>query len=255
MRKVLLFAMLLLPQLLVAQDVYHKFTENHKVWKYVMVARPEYDYEFYTDGDTIIGGQVSIKLFSNNYRETSGYYEGALYDEGTKTYFCQAGENEFKLLIDFSISVGDTLRNGYAYVESEKVEEKDEHSFRTLRCYHKEYDVESDSINSRYVGYLIEGIGSTGPYLLYPIYWSSWDWRRLAACFVDGKLIYHTSYYDPSKIEEINAPSSSHSFKSNNNAVYDLSGRRVANSSEFQGSSFRLPKGVYIQGGKKFVVK
>ena len=206
------------------------------------------------DGDTIIGGQVSIKLFSNNYRETSGYYEGALYDEGTKTYFCQADENEFKLLIDFSISVGDTLRNGYAYVESEKVEEKDEHSFRILRCYHKEYDIESDSINSRYVGYLIEGIGSTGPYLLYPIYWSSWDWRRLAACFVDGKLIYHTSYYDPSKIEEINAPSSSHSFKSNNNAVYDLSGRRVANSSEFQGPN-KLPKGVFIQGGKKFVVK
>ena len=37
--------------------------------------------------------------------------------------------------------------------------------------------------------------------------------------------------------------------------IYDLSGRRVANSSEFQGSSFRLPKGVYIQNGKKVVVK
>ena len=36
--------------------------------------------------------------------------------------------------------------------------------------------------------------------------------------------------------------------------VYDLSGRRVANSSEFQGSS-KLTKGVYIQGGKKVVVK
>ena len=39
-----------------------------------------------------------------------------------------------------------------------------------------------------------------------------------------------------------------------NAAIYDLSGRRVANSSEFQGSS-KLPKGVYIQSGKKFVVK
>ena len=37
--------------------------------------------------------------------------------------------------------------------------------------------------------------------------------------------------------------------------IYDLSGRRVANSSEFQGSSFKLPKGVYIQNGKKVVVK
>ena len=39
-----------------------------------------------------------------------------------------------------------------------------------------------------------------------------------------------------------------------NTAIYDLSGRRVANSSEFQGSN-KLPKGVYIQGGKKFVIK
>ena len=37
-------------------------------------------------------------------------------------------------------------------------------------------------------------------------------------------------------------------------AIYDLQGRRVANSSEFQGSN-KLPKGVYIQNGKKFVVK
>ncbi len=46
-----------------------------------------------------------------------------------------------------------------------------------------------------------------------------------------------------------------HEIKSITKNIYDLSGRRVANSSEFQGSSFKLPKGVYIQGGKKFVVK
>ena len=42
--------------------------------------------------------------------------------------------------------------------------------------------------------------------------------------------------------------------KGKEGVVYDLSGRRVANSSEFQGSN-KLPKGVYIQNGKKFVVK
>lgn len=37
--------------------------------------------------------------------------------------------------------------------------------------------------------------------------------------------------------------------------LYDLQGRRVADGSEFQGYSFRLPKGIYIQGGKKVVIK
>ena len=42
--------------------------------------------------------------------------------------------------------------------------------------------------------------------------------------------------------------------RNSSNAIYDLSGRRVANGSEFQGPN-KLSKGVYIQGGKKFVVK
>ncbi len=38
-------------------------------------------------------------------------------------------------------------------------------------------------------------------------------------------------------------------------ASFTGGGSGGANSSEFQGSSFRLPKGVYIKGGKKVVVK
>ena len=47
--------------------------------------------------------------------------------------------------------------------------------------------------------------------------------------------------------------------KSASTAIYDLQGRKLANSTEFQGSSFKLPsllpKGVYIQGGRKVVVR
>ena len=47
--------------------------------------------------------------------------------------------------------------------------------------------------------------------------------------------------------------------KSASTAIYDLQGRKLETSTEFQGSSFKLPsllpKGVYIQGGRKVVVR
>jgi hypothetical protein len=68
---------------------------------------------------------------------------------------------------------------------------------------------------------------------------------------IDGELVYSNEYYSPI----VNAIGNKPVGKLVDGAVYDLQGRRVANSSEFQVSSFKLPKGVYIQNGKKVVVK
>ena len=67
---------------------------------------------------------------------------------------------------------------------------------------------------------------------------------------VTGKETYTAHFADPSKIASHQLPSGKEG-----SSLYDLSGRRVANSSEFQGSSFKLPKGVYIQNEKKVVIK
>ena len=104
MKKVLLFAMLLLPQLLVAQDVYHTFTEDHKVWLYIHPNKTS-SYQFYTDGDTIVAGYDCMKLYSDNYVGHSGvkeneyrHYHGALFDEGKKTFLIEAGSEMPRLL-------------------------------------------------------------------------------------------------------------------------------------------------------------
>lgn len=69
--------------------------------------------------------------------------------------------------------------------------------------------------------------------------------------YSDGEFVVFDFSDSPALIEGPNIQLSA----SVQGSWFDLQGRRVANSSEFQGSSFKLPKGVYIQNGKKFVVK
>ena len=263
MKKVLLFAMLLLPQLLVAQDVYHTFTENHKVWVYIHPNKHS-TYQFYTDGDTIVAGYDCMKLYSDNYVGNSGikeygHYHGALFDEGKKTYLIEAGSEMPRLLQDFDMEEGDSITGSNRNFAVNKIDTVsfEGRNFRRIA-------VSSEEISwNPYTGYCYEGIGSSGSYFLTPLYMSHWHPTRFGACYLDGELLFcDVDYWGERILEVIDefkdiisginkvtyvAPA--------NNAIYDLSGRRVANSSEFQGSSFRLPKGVYIQNGKKVVVK
>ena len=64
-----------------------------------------------------------------------------------------------------------------------------------------------------------------------------------------GNFRHIEEFDSPDSIETLSAKRQSNGF------LYDLSGRRVADSSEFQVSSFKLPKGMYIQNGKKVVIK
>jgi hypothetical protein len=66
----------------------------------------------------------------------------------------------------------------------------------------------------------------------------------LVACYVDQELVYYNEAYTldvPILWQTADA----------DNSIYDLSGRKLP-SLQVGG---RLHKGVYIQGGKKFVVK
>jgi len=51
---------------------------------------------------------------------------------------------------------------------------------------------------------------------------------------------------------DINAIGQSDNVQSDDDAIYDLNGRKVA---EGQLSNGQLPKGIYIQNGKKIVIK
>jgi hypothetical protein len=114
------------------QDEYRPLVEEGKVWKVGScdsgnpVQLVEY---YYFDGDTIIGGKTCKQMMcqryiSPDYPEYYLYsqlrslsYVGAWYEENKKVYFCNAEDNQFKLMYDFSINANDTLQIGiYPYM-------------------------------------------------------------------------------------------------------------------------------------------
>ena len=66
MKRILLFALLLLPLGVCAHGTYQKFLEEGKEWTYVqeLTAQLEVVIRYYLDGDTIIADKPCKRLFS-----------------------------------------------------------------------------------------------------------------------------------------------------------------------------------------------
>ena len=246
MKKVLLFAMLLLPQMLVAQENdYLSLLEVGKKWHYTYrnwATGKTYQFMEYLAGDTIIDEKNYIKNCQQD-----GQVLNLLREDGGKVYEYNSREKNERLLYDFTLCIGDTVESwseceGMVVTDINEVSTGGVSRKRMTLCQYTAEFIADDRPD-----FWIEGMGSHGGLMnTFP--------NRLTGNFVrldyiempDGSKF---SFYDidnisPYELREISS-----------GAIYDLSGRRVANSSEFQGSSFKLPKGVYIQGGKKFVVK
>lgn len=240
-----------------AQEVEHRpFAEDHKQWVYDHMDFPGKKIRvYYTDGDTLVGTQRCFKLYSYQQEENVEVkYEGAIYDEGKKSYLIASGETEPRLLLDFSVAAGDVFPVGDddLCVEKDTVKASNGILYRALYVYNitqsqQKVDYETSE------GWWIEGIGAISPYLTVPTYFSPFDHRLLAACYVDGKQIFGDETYT------LDIKNSSPVFKQSgmvDESVYDLSGRRVMQNNKVPGSQGNsLPKGIYILNGRKFVVK
>ena len=253
MRTILLFALLLLPQLLQAQEFESRpVSENHKRWVHLL--QGYYKTEYFTEGDTVIGGKQCYQLYEKESRGESVdflVYYGAIFDEGKKTFFISPNSKEPKLLLDFNVIKGDSLMimDKELWVEKDTVIQSCSRLYRHLLI-HNLTNERADTLDLIFgithvnPGYWIEGIGSTAsPYFNSPAYWYAEQHYRLVECYVDDELIYRRPGYEPQD-DAIRVSVSSNEKKS---TLYDLSGRRVNNG--------ELHKGVYIQNGKKFVVK
>jgi hypothetical protein len=106
------------------QLVYRPFVEEGKVWKVgalnsgnpVQVVK-----YYYFEGDTIINGMTCKKMMCQQYvdpdfaesnsisQDNSLSYVGAWYEEDQKVYFCDATNNQFKLMYDFSLGANATF--------------------------------------------------------------------------------------------------------------------------------------------------
>ena len=100
------------------QLAYRPFVEEGKVWKVGTISgNPVQVVDcYYFDGDTIIGGKTCKQMMCQRYvapdysnDKPSLSKVGAWYEEDKKVYFCNATNNLFKLMYDFSVNADDTL--------------------------------------------------------------------------------------------------------------------------------------------------
>ncbi|MBQ8593694.1 MAG: hypothetical protein IJ467_05300 [Bacteroidaceae bacterium] len=116
------------------------------------------DRYYYIQGDTVINGRAAKKMYLKFSKEgTTGNYQAALYEEGSKVYSCYNGSDTFSLLYDFGLNVGEEVTIHNETYTVEMVEEcvvKD----TPLRVIHLRYD---ESEESSYQFTWVQGFGGT----------------------------------------------------------------------------------------------
>ena len=230
---------------------HYSFTVDEKVWIYTM----DYDmdqevYRYFIDGDTIISDQQSKKLFSLGYWSAdTATYEGSLYDVDRKTYVFRPGSADAELLYDFGLQIGDSFGTDDVVLVRDSLVSQSGRTYRNMYFSYNDVDMSGDAMPS--TGVWVESVGCSGMFLTRSTYWSSWVRVVLSACYEHDVLIWEHS---GDRENAGNSPGFQSS--SQESSVYDLQGRQVGQSTKvtkYQGNS--LPKGVYIQNGKKFVIK
>ena len=190
------------------QDEYRPFVEEGKVWQVGdhsgnPVQRVEY---YYFEGDTIIDGKTCKQMMCQRYvapdhpdyaiisQLPSLSYVGAWYEEDKKVYFCDAEDNQFKLMYDFSINANDTLwvNNNYPpYI----VGPRQTGGINGFKGVYRDVMRSGEGENSYNTTWL-EGVGNIdGP--IYSVYYGK---ERhvlfLMACAVGDELIYFNDEYE-----------------------------------------------------------
>ena len=201
------------------------------------------DVEYEIAGDTVINGSQYFKMYQYS-ADSGSSYHSAWREDNRKVYMILSGSVEETLQYDFSLLQGAEFwcDNGeFSYLRS----------VETLMCNDEEYNqfVFFDLYDNKFFCW-IEGIsGSNG--ILYPCPRPQptclCDYMEFTKCMADGVQLY-PSVQDTEGVFLFDSLR-----RSSGSAVYDLQGRKVDTSSA-DGRS-QLPRGIYIQNGRKFVVK
>lgn len=245
---------------------YLPFSQKNKVWERQIGGIKENLYCYQIDGDTILNGETWQKVYSYIAWQQFNYnYFAAVRDVGNKVYAIAKGSNKPRLLYDFDIEVGRTLRCGIEGTSFGCLLENDEPLDTLLGFRFRNYLIveKIDTIKSSYTGMeyrrftlklndaynypiwgideivWIEGIGSgAGPFS---------PWQPLPQkggfsqrCYVGDTYIFGQDlYYEEEYPSVVSSPKSA---IKKNSAAYDLDGRQLPKAPQ---------KGVYIQNGKK----
>jgi len=228
-----------------------------------------YDFEFFIEGDTLIGNKAYKKLYTIDeprYNSSEPVYCGALREERTAEAiavdFVRAGHENVELLYNFSPLLGDKFYYGEKYGTVTELDEITVRGIKRNRIKLVVTDEDSPWPNSEdATGYWVEGIGSSAG-LLTPVDFISWgNSDHLLSVYENGDVVFTGSDFDgssPTGISDSQYDVSAERMQ----GVYDLQGRRVMkmksteNNSSFSTLRSSFPqKGVYIVSGRKYVVK
>ena len=250
-----------------AQDSYHPFVAEGKVWNTTIEELPKpYQRTYQIVGDTIINTKKYAKVYLQDpkkYGDSSAHYYCSVREEGKKVYRVISEEYEESLLYNFDMR----LREKYILnFEGEFFPNlKDDTIAMSVEMYGlyipedmlpirwTELSVWNDDPRRETLHYAewLEGIGNIfAPFSNELGYYNR---EYLNTCIENGKVIYdeergyehvviETTWVDPDGIE---TPTS---FRKEGveNRMFDIQGRLIRRNPE---------RGIYIQRGKKYIVR
>ena len=254
---------------------YRPFAEDGKVWEIQFGGIKENLYVHSIDGDTLINGEDWKKVYNSMYMtglRTPSYY-AAVRDVGKKVYAIAKGTNRPRLLYDFGLKEGEIVMCGIEGNTFSCLLDKDEREDSLFGFVYTSFlrveriDTITDYSRLQYRRFIlsfldsyqepllnehgyefenvvwIEGIGSAaGPFS--PCFLLPPRNRINQHCYVNKECVFSNgSFYENSEPAAIGTALYN---KDDNDFIHDLQGRRL---------SAQPTKGVYIQNGKKVVVK
>ena len=227
---------------------YHHFEESEGEDGHTKYDETVSDQSYYLDGDTIVGGEEWRKMYCEMNGKRS--YAGAWTEKDLKVYCIQPGSNEQNAELRFDF-------NFLPYEYSSFMTPLDVAYFSHVDTIsvNGELYLRHNFLERRQLARLsyVEGIG--GMHGLYPFPLPSptciCDYEDFVGVFEGDKCIFKPEDFSREGYTSgIGRVSNNPRATKHDDAIYSIQGNKVTKS---QGD--RLPKGVYIQNGRKFVVK
>lgn len=224
MKKYLLLLLMSLPFasfVQAEQEGYRPFAQEGKTWEAREGMIMENIYGNCIDGDTLIDGENWKKVYNyHGFPEFNYSYYAAIRDVGTKVYAIAKGSSRPRLLYDFGLKEGQTVRCG---VEG--------NAFGCL--------LDADEKPDTLLGFEFAS----------SLWWPLQSQHAfVTSCYVDKTLIFGFSDFYMSSMQENSAIQGIRTSipAPDGGAAYDLLGRRLSS----------IPtKGIYIQNGKKRIFR
>lgn len=217
MKRILSLILAIVPLINMAQST-TRFVEQGKCWHMhysdpEMYPEVEYDFTYYLDGDTIIGGQTCTKFYVENQHGdgTVEYLAGFFEKEKDKeVYFIPKGSEKAFLLYDFSAEEGssvviDDFIHPGEFTQQMNVQISENKTFLGVnRNFQRVYREKNEKRFPS--GWWIEGIGSE----LGPI--NTWGFEAvgfpsiLVSCNVGDKILFNISAFREAMRQEYMDP-------------------------------------------------